>query len=305
MIKLNYKMISKINKQTTINTMMKKSYWILVSIALIMLSAVSCEKDDSSKGTKAVFSYITDGFKVNFTNFSTNATEYVWDFGDQSEPSTLSNPTHVFTQKGQFLVKLTAKSGETTSTFIDTVLIIGPNIKIDGDFTDWAYVDYTHTNATGTGGSLIAIKTFASAGYLNFYLEGTPDCNLDVMDLYIDADNNPETGLKSWMYPAGSGADFLCEGSVSGGWGDVFAHVGPGNDWNWNAFSTFADAFQFSALKSAGGKKIIEFSVKRSVLGNMVGSIGFAIVESSSGWAEIGTLPVTQTPESKFIVFRL
>ncbi len=279
---------------------MKKNKLYLLGVALSLLVTVSCEKDDSSSETKAVFSYIADGYKVNFTNFSTNATEYHWEFGDQTEASTLKNPTHVFPAKGQFLVTLTAKAGELISTFTDTVLIIGPNIKIDGDFTDWAYVGYTHQNEPGTGGTLLGVKTFASSGYLNFYLEGTTDCSLTVMDLYLDSDNMSTTGLISWMYPAGSGADFLCEGSVPGGWGDVFAHVGPGNDWSWNAISTFGETFQFSAFKTVDGKHAIEFSIKRSVLGSMSKFVNFAIVESNEGWSEVGTLPVSQTPESKF-----
>ncbi len=284
---------------------MKKSLWILMSVALTMLVISSCEKDDSSNDTKAVFSYIADGFKVNFTNFSTNATTYSWDFGDQTEPSTLSNPTHVFPQKGQYLVTLTATKDDKVSTFTDTVLIIGPNIKIDGDFTDWAYVDYTHTNAEGTGGSLLAVKTFASAGYLNFYLEGNADCSLTVLDLYLDADNNPQTGLITWMFPAGSGADYLFEGSVPGAWGDVYQHVGPGNDWNWNTIYSFSDVIQFSEMKTVSGKQVVEFAIKRSMLSTMQGYVNFAIIESNSGWAEIGAMPLDQTPESKLISFKL
>lgn len=279
---------------------MKKHNLILISLALTLLTFVSCNKDDSSNGTKAVFSYVADGFKVNFTNFSANATDYVWEFGDSTETSILKNPTHVFPAKGQYLVTLTAKEGEITSTFTDTVLIIGPNIKIDSDFTDWAYVGYTHQNAAGTGGTLLGVKTFASSGYLNFYVEGTSDCSLTVMDLYLDSDNNPETGLKSWMYPAGSGADWLCEGSVPGEWGDVYAHVGPGNDWNWSALYTFGEVIQFSEIKTVDGKQVIEFAVKRSYLGTMSKFVHFAIVESDEGWSEIGAIPADQTPESKF-----
>jgi hypothetical protein len=279
---------------------MKKSKWFLLGITLSMLISVSCKKDDTSSGTKAVFSYVADGFKVSFTNFSTGATSYVWDFGDGSDSSTLKGPTHVFPTKGQFLVKLTAKNENEISTFIDTVLVIGPNIKIDNDFTDWAYVSYTHENNEGTGGTILAVKTYASAGYLNFYVEGTADFSLTVMDLYLDTDNNPETGLKSWMYPAGSGADFLCEGSVPGAWGDVYEHVGPGNDWNWNGISDFATEFQFSAMKVVDGRNVIEFAIKRSILGTMSKAVNFAIVESDAGWSEIGSIPADQTDLSKF-----
>ena len=279
---------------------MKKNNWILLCITLSMLIIVSCKKEDNSNSTKAVFSYIADGFKVNFTNFSTNATDYLWDFGDNTTGSILSNPLHVFSKKGQYLVSLTANNQSETNTFIDTVLIIGPNIKIDGDFTDWAYVDYTHQNAAGTGGTLLNVKTFASAGYLNFYVEGTSDLTLAVIDLYLDTDNNPETGLKSWMYPAGSGADFLFEGSVPEEWGDVYAHVGPGNDWNWNTVLSFGDMIKFSEIKNNNGRKAIEFSVKRTGLGTLSKFVNFAIVESNGGWTEIGAVPLDQTDDSKF-----
>lgn len=279
---------------------MKNNIWIILSISLAIFLAVSCSKDDSSSGTKAVFSYVADGYKVNFTNFSTSATEYSWNFGDQSEGSTLSNPVHVFTHKGQFLVTLEAKNLTETSSFTDTVLILGPNIKIDGDFTDWTYVEYSQVNAPGTGGTISAVKTFASAGYLNFYVEGTPDFALSVVDIYLDTDNNPETGMSSWMYPAGSGADFLLEGSVPGDWGDVYQHVGPGNDWNWNTVYSFSDVIQFSQFKSVDGKNVIEFAIKKSVLGTLSGFVNFAIVESNEGWTEIGAIPVDQTPESAF-----
>ncbi len=284
---------------------MKKIKWILLGTVLSLFIVLSCEKDDTSDTTKAVFSYIADGFKVNFTNFSTNATSYEWDFGDESEGSTMANPLHVFPKKGQFLVTLNAMNQDVTSTFTDTVLIIGPNIKIDGDFTDWAYVEYTHENEAGTGGTLLAIKTFASAGYLNFYLEGTSDFNLAVIDLYLDSDNNPETGLKSWMYPAGSGADFLCEGSVAYGWGDVYAHVGPGNDWSWNPVFTFGDVINFSEFNNNDGNKAIEFAIKRDGLGTLNKLVNFAIVESDGGWSQIGSIPVNQAGDSQFIQFPL
>ncbi len=284
---------------------MKTNQNIFLCMVAAMFTIMSCKKENAGSGTKAVFSYIADGFKVNFTNFSSNATEYKWDFGDQSDTSSLSNPTHIFTSKGTFLVSLTAKNRGETSTFIDTVLITGPNIKIDGDFTDWAYVEYNHINEGAAGGTLRAIKTFASAGYLNFYLEGTSDFNLAVIDIYLDTDNNPETGLKSWMYPVASGADFLCEGnfnpaSPAASTGDVFKHVGPGNDWAWDAFSSFGTMIKFSKIANNNGKRAIEFSIKREGLGTMKKKVNFAIIESNSGWTEVGAIPEDQTPASKF-----
>src|SRR5690349_11729694 len=124
---------------------MKNNFAYLVLIGFVVVVMSSCKKDDEGSSLKAVFSYVADGYKVNFTNFSTSATEYSWDFGDGSgQTSTAKTPEHIFTKKGDFLVSLTAKNGSQSSVFKDTVSIIGPNIKIDGDYSDWQYVPYTY-----------------------------------------------------------------------------------------------------------------------------------------------------------------
>ena len=64
------------------------------------------------------FSFSSSGCSpdnVTFTNTSTNATSYFWDFGDFST-STSSNPTHTFFGAGTYLVSLLATDG------VDTVI---------------------------------------------------------------------------------------------------------------------------------------------------------------------------------------
>ncbi|MDB5279214.1 MAG: hypothetical protein JWR61_4169 [Ferruginibacter sp.] len=281
---------------------MKRNIIYLFGLLALVLSGSSCKKDKAGSGLKAVFSYVADGYKVNFTNFSSGAKEYLWDFGDGSNvTSTGKTPQHVFTKKGDFLVSLTVKNGTESNTFIDTVSIIGPNIKIDGDFSDWQYVPYTHENAATYVSSMTGIKTFASSQAINFYLEGTTDMNMEIIDLYIDTDNNPATGFSTWMYPAGSGVEYLCEGSPVGGWGDVLQHAGAPGDWNWASVAGFSDAMHFSAITVKGGKKIIEFSIKKSSLGAMKNFVNFCIVESTSGWAEVGKMPEAANADSKFL----
>lgn len=285
---------------------MKRNIIYLLGIGMLTLVTSSCKKESTESGLKAVFSYVADGYKVNFTNFSSNATEYLWDFGDASGVTSASKtPVHIFTKKGDFLVSLTAKNGTESNTFIDTVSILGPNIKIDGDFNDWQYVAYTYQNAATYGGSLLAVKTFASSETVNFYMEGTADMKMEIVDIYMDADNNPATGFNTWYYPAHSGADFLLEGSPIGGWGDVFVHSGAPTAFSWTPVATFGDAMHFSSLSTTGGKNIIEFSIKRSVLGPIKNFIHFGLVESTSGWAEIGQISEAKTATSKFIAVPL
>jgi PKD repeat protein len=281
---------------------------LAIKISLLLLASFiigSCSKDEESSNLKAVFSYVPDGFKVSFTNFSTNAKAYQWNFNDGSEESTLKNPVHVFKAKGEYTVKLTATNGNEESTFEDIVVILGPNIKIDGDFTDWEYVDYSFENEPDKGGTLRAVKSFAYGNKINFYFEGTSDMNLQVFDMFINSDNNPETGFLSWQWPVSSGADFLLEGSPAGGWGSVYAHTDPNHGWGWEEVATFADVCNFSDIKSLSDGKAIEFSIDKTQLGSVSGYITFSISELDESWSAVGSLPASEESTSGFLSIKL
>jgi len=286
---------------------MKKYIIHLAGITMVMLLIASCKKENSESGTKAVFSYVADGYKVNFTNFSNDATEFLWDFNDGTGvTSTSRSPQHIFKKKGDFLVSLTAKKGEITSVFKDTVSIIGPNIKIDGDLSDWEYVDYTFTNEEGKGGSLSGVKTFANSTDLFFYLEGTSAMSMTIMQVYLNTDNNTATGYSSWQYPGGSGSEYMLEGSPAGGWGQLSKHTGPPADFGgFSSVATFTEAINLSAIKSVQGKNVIEFSIKKSNVANLGTSLNFAIIELTSGWSQAGSMPFNLEPTAKFANFPL
>lgn len=73
----------------------------------------------------ADFSYEINSCKgsVSFTNQSTNATTYFWDFGD-GNTSTLENPTHEYAQGGTFTIKLVASKNSCPDTLAQTVQVI-------------------------------------------------------------------------------------------------------------------------------------------------------------------------------------
>lgn len=67
---------------------------------------------------------------INFTNSSTGASSYTWDFGDGGS-STVPNPSHTFTQAGIYSVSLSAKDANECTGFFDTVVRIGNEGGLD------------------------------------------------------------------------------------------------------------------------------------------------------------------------------
>jgi PKD repeat protein len=78
----------------------------------------------------AGYTYTTVGDSVSFTNTSTNATSYSWDFGDASPLDTNANPSHIYPIDGSYIVTLTVTNSCGTNTFTDTIVIITSGISI-------------------------------------------------------------------------------------------------------------------------------------------------------------------------------
>jgi len=78
---------------------------------------------------------------VTFSNESTNATDYVWTFGDNIT-GTVINPTHTYTQAGVYTVSLTA-TGPGGSSLITATNYI--TVSIDPFVRNWRPVTPTHT----------------------------------------------------------------------------------------------------------------------------------------------------------------
>ena len=111
----------------------------LLALLVGLFVVTSCGDDEEPTGTGdtvpvSSFQFMidaTDFNKVTFTNFSKDATSYVWDFGD-GNTSADENPTHTYAAAGDYTVNMTASNATSSHTSTKVVTIVDPNSAIEG-----------------------------------------------------------------------------------------------------------------------------------------------------------------------------
>ncbi len=135
---------------------------------------------------------------VYFTNSSSGATSYSWDFGDGGT-STATNPSHTYTSVGTFTVRLTATSSCGSDTYTRTNYITtggctypvanftgsptSGNTPLTVNFTDQSTGATSWSWSFGDGGASTAQNpshTYTSQGTFSVTLTATNSCGSDV-----------------------------------------------------------------------------------------------------------------------------
>ena len=98
----------------------------LKTLTVLFLTAVtisSCTKEPGASFTMSS-KLVSTNETVKFTNTSTDADHYQWEFGD-GLTSTEVNPTHTYTKEGTFTVKLTAYSANNkkSNSYTETITV--------------------------------------------------------------------------------------------------------------------------------------------------------------------------------------
>jgi len=114
------------------------------AVGLGSLYAPSTVSDFTASGVESCISPYT----VQFTNTGVNGTSFVWDFGDGSPTTTITNPSHTYTAIGTFTVQLNADGGAACGTDTETK---NAYINIDPNLPCLAVLPTTGTASTQTG----------------------------------------------------------------------------------------------------------------------------------------------------------
>lgn len=77
-----------------------------------------------NSGPTAAFSSSATQLVASFSNTSVNATSYLWNFGDGSTPSTVTNPSHTYATDGVYTVTLTATNSCGSVIVTHTVTVV-------------------------------------------------------------------------------------------------------------------------------------------------------------------------------------
>ena len=111
---------------------------ILLGLMGAVVLATSCKKEeiDPTPDPIASFSFDKDAnnfLKVTFTNLSSKATTYSWDFGDGSAAVTTESPEYTYSSADTYKVTLTATNAdEVSDDFSLTITLSDPDAAIRG-----------------------------------------------------------------------------------------------------------------------------------------------------------------------------
>lgn len=87
--------------------------------------------------TTPAFNHTVNGMTASFSNSSSNATNYQWDFGDGNF-STQTSPSHSYTANGIYLVTLTASNAHCSASVTDSVII--GNVGVEATISEFTQV---------------------------------------------------------------------------------------------------------------------------------------------------------------------
>jgi len=271
------------------------NFFTFLSLIILLLS---CKKDKIEPTLDVVYTVNVDGYTATFDNKTSGGQSFKWDFGDGAT-STEASPVHIYPGKGKYVPTLYVTTANGKMVEGSTVLRISKSTAVkltDNSLTDWDTVTH-NAISSGTGGGIFKKAKYDYDGnYIYFYFEmQSAEANGDIFDFYMDTDNNPSTGLTTWLF-AGGGYDVLIEGAMLANWFDLFYHKGAQTAFSFD-YQSVSDFYEIGTIQQEGAILKFEGKITRSKIKGLTGT-GFKIGVSATknDWsAMLGTAPDAAT----------
>ena len=276
---------------------MKTTNRLLLIFAIASaINFTSCKKNTEKPVPFVFYSVAVDGATVTFTNESKGASTYRWDFGDGTS-STDASPTHTYPGKGKYVPTLYATSAGGEKAEASTVLHIAKTSSIkldDNSLKDWDTIVHNVILGGAGAGNFIKAKFDYDGNYVYLYFEQkTTKAAGNIYDLYIDADNDPSTGLITGDLPGG-GYEVLLEGTIFDGWLDPYYFIGAdqSNFGNYKPQS-INEFYKMGDVEQDGNVLKFEWAISRSKIRGLTGKgLRIGVQVASNDWsATIGYIP--------------
>ncbi len=283
-----------------------KVIFLMIAVALTgSIFFSSCKKEEETLPIdKALFTYVSDGYIISFTNTSAVKGSVLWNFGD-STTSTEENPVHTYKEKGSYLVTLTVTDSNGNKYSVFTRLNVNKATRIhldDGTFSDWDAVteDKFIVHFSDTVPNVVKAAKFdfdANMIYVYMKFQAVDSVWFDVE---MDNDDNDSTGNTSWTWTS-IGADYLIEGQfaapgVKESDFGTYAYNGtdwPNDQWAFDDYPFKPGYITIGTVKEDGGYTTIEFGIARSKIPGLTNDLvkwGIFLSDPVS-WDEIGDVP--------------
>jgi len=270
---------------------MKTNNNILLLACLLVFSFYSCKKEDAKPAAADVFYAVTiDGFTVTFENKTTGAVSYNWDFGD-GQTSSEESPVHIYTSKGKFVPTLFATNSAGVTSEASTVIYISKASPIkldDNSLADWDTIIHNEVIGGPDAGNFIRSKYDYDGENVYFYIEQNRTlADGNIYDFYIDADNDPSTGLLTGEIPGGA-YEVLLEGTVFDEWLDVYYHSGDQGNFGGYEYISLSEFYQVGTVEEDNGVLKFEGAFKRNKLKGFTGKgLRIGIQVAANDWSAI------------------
>ncbi|SIO49940.1 PKD domain-containing protein [Chitinophaga niabensis] len=271
----------------------------IIKYILLLPLIAGCKKDEVKPEADIFYTVDIADKTVTFTNETSGAVSYRWEFGDGAT-STEQSPVHTYPEKGKYVPTLYATTKDGRVSEGSTVIYIAKTSPVklnDNSLADWDNVSQ-YVLTSGAGEKFFRKAKFDyDASYVYVYLEvNSTEANGDIYDFYLDTDNSTTTGLLTSI-PDG-GYDVLLEGNILGDWLDAFNHKGAQNAFSFEP-SGATEHFQVGTKVQSGGVLKFEMRIVRSKIKNLAATTAFrvGIMATKSDWsAGLGQIPDAGQP---------